>query len=270
MNGKIVNLLKNSNFNKNFYYMSSERQLLEEQSPWWAEHIHRYNVVLDELKNTDAVLDIACGTGFGSDILAGKSAHVIGGDIDPTIIQENKVNWTKENLSFQVLDGTNLPFEDNTFDILVSFETIEHTVHFKEMINEFKRVTKPGGKLFISTPNFYLNSPKGYVTNPFHTQEFTPTEFTELISNYFKEFNIFGQEYIRYKNKTAFTFKIANLIEWINYQKGFRKIPLKLQNAMLQFLINKPQYPLLEDYSLTLDRVIIEKKCITQLAICKK
>lgn len=250
--------------------MSSERQLIEEQSPWWAEHIHRYKVVLDTLKPSDILLDIACGTGFGSHILAEKSAEVIGGDIDHPIIAENNAILKKDNLTFQVLDGTKLPFEDNTFDVLVSFETIEHTIHFKEMLLEFKRVVKPGGKLFISTPNFYLNSPSGIVTNPYHTQEFTPKEFKTLISNIFAKYEVFGQEYIRYKQKSSLSFKLAKLIEHLHYQKGIRKLPLTVQNFPINLLIKKPQYPTIDDYGLTTDELIIETKCVTQLAICEK
>ena len=250
--------------------MSSERQLLEEQSPWWAEHIHRYNEVLKIIKSTDTLLDIACGTGFGSNILAKKAAQVIGGDIDKTTITENNTIYQKENLTFQELDGTKLPFDDNTFDVLVSFETIEHTIHYEEMIKEFKRVVKPTGKLFISTPNFYLNSPSGIVTNPFHTQEFTPDDFIALISTYFQKFEIFGQEYIRYKNKKTINHRIAYTIEQFHYLRGIRKLPLKFQNIAINLLINKPQYPTLEDYTLTKDRSIIAEKCITQIAICEK
>jgi ubiquinone/menaquinone biosynthesis C-methylase UbiE len=250
--------------------MSSERQLLEDQSPWWAEHIHRYTEVLKIIKSTDTILDIACGTGFGSNILAKKAAQVIGGDIDKTTIAENNTIYSKDNLTFQELDGTKLPFDDNTFDVLVSFETIEHTIHYDEMIKEFKRVVKPTGKLFISTPNFYLNSPSGIVTNPFHTQEFTPDEFKELISTYFQKFEIFGQEYIRYKNKKSINYIIAHKIELFHYLRGIRKLPLRLQNIAINLLINKPQYPTLEDYTLTKDSSIIAKKCITQLAICEK
>jgi ubiquinone/menaquinone biosynthesis C-methylase UbiE len=250
--------------------MSSERQLLEEQSPWWAEHIHRYNEVLKIIKSTDTILDIACGTGFGSNILANKAAQVIGGDIDKTTIAENNTIYSKDNLTFQELDGTKLPYDDNTFDVLVSFETIEHTIHYDEMIKEFKRVVKPTGKLFISTPNFYLNSPSGIVTNPFHTQEFTPDDFNALISTYFQKFEIFGQEYIRYKNKKSINHKIAHKIEQFHYLRGIRKLPLKLQNIAINLLINKPQYPTLEDYALTKDLSIIAEKCITQIAICEK
>ena len=53
--------------------MSSERQELNVISPWWGEHIHRYNEVIDQLNGNETILDIACGTGFGSNLLASKT-----------------------------------------------------------------------------------------------------------------------------------------------------------------------------------------------------
>ncbi len=250
--------------------MSSERQLLEEKSPWWAEHIHRYEEVLKHLKNTDKVLDIACGTGFGSNILAKKANIVIGADLDEKAIDENKTIWKNDKLKFEVIDGTQIPYEDEYFDVIVSFETIEHTTSFEKMLDEFKRVVKPGGILFISTPNIYLNSPTGIVTNPFHTQEFTPEEFKELIASRFENYEIYGQEYIRYKNKTNLAYAIAKSFEKFHYQRGIRKIPISIQDIPLRLLIGKTQYPLLEDYQLNPDTQIIKEKCVTQLAICKK
>ena len=71
--------------------MSSERQLLETNNPWWGEHVHRYNVVIPYLEPSDTILDIACGTGFGSDILAKYvKGQVVGGDIAKDAVDEGK------------------------------------------------------------------------------------------------------------------------------------------------------------------------------------
>src|SRR5687767_14487085 len=128
--------------------MSSERQPVESSGRWWGEHIHRYNEALLLINPNDIVLDIACGTGFGTDIIAGKTAgKVTGGDIAPEAIEECRAHWKKPNLEFRVLDGTRLDFPDNYFDKIVSFETIEHTARYREMAAEFARVLKPGGLL---------------------------------------------------------------------------------------------------------------------------
>jgi methylase of polypeptide subunit release factors len=84
--------------------VSSERQLLNTNDPWWGEHVHRYNEVLLSVKDNDIILDLACGTGFGSDILAQHTNNiVIGGDISEEAVRECESNWKRKNLQFKVL-----------------------------------------------------------------------------------------------------------------------------------------------------------------------
>ena len=224
--------------------MSSERQELNVISPWWGEHIHRYNEVIDQLNGNETILDIACGTGFGSNLLASKtigSVTAFAANLSP---DGSPVKITM-NLSFQEMDGTQLKFEDNTFDVVVSFETIEHTSAFHEMISEFKRVTKKGGKIYISTPNKLINSPSGIVTNPFHTQEWYYDEFKELIQNHFENYQLYGQKYVRYKNGG-----IAQKIESILYKRGVRKIPIKIQDRIMNAFGQPTMYPTEFDYEM--------------------
>src|ERR1035437_1433966 len=127
--------------------MSLERQEHNENNPWWGEHIHRYKVALHYINPNSKILDIACGNGFGSYMLSQKTKElVVGGDISAETINYCSKQYTSEkNLQFKVIDGTNMPFEDNHFDYITSFETIEHTSKYKEMIREFYRTLKDGG-----------------------------------------------------------------------------------------------------------------------------
>jgi len=229
--------------------MSSERQELNEISPWWGEHVHRYNEVIKQLKGNENVLDIACGTGFGSNLLASKiDGNIIGGDLSAETIELCKNSWNANNLTFQVMDGTQLKFEDNAFDVVVSFETIEHTTAFNEMITEFKRVTKKGGKLFISTPNKLINSPSGVVTNPYHTQEWYYKEFVELLDAHFEKYQLFGQKYTRYKNGG-----IGEKVENVLYKRGLRKIPITIQDKIMGAFGQPSMYPTDLDYEMVTD-----------------
>lgn len=250
--------------------MSSERLLHANASPWWAEHVHRYKEVLPVLTGTERILDLACGTGYGSALLAERAAEVIGGDvdaeaialIDPALRQNPRVR-------FEVMDGTKLPFDDSSFDVVVSFETIEHTTAFDAMLDEFKRVLKPNGHFFVSTPNRLVQSPDGIVHNPYHTQEFTPDEFRSMLQKRFKTVNIFGQEYIRYTNRTGLRWKAGALLEKIQYCRGVRKMPLVIQNALMHALVGKGQYPEVEDYRMTADPHVLNNSCVTQFACCR-
>jgi methylase of polypeptide subunit release factors len=89
--------------------MASERQEINIVSPWWGEHLHRYEEVIKSLSGNEIILDIACGSGFGAHLLSNHSAgRVFGGDISLGAIKLCDNSWNKENLSFQVMDGTNL------------------------------------------------------------------------------------------------------------------------------------------------------------------
>ena len=164
--------------------MSSERQLDDTNNPWWGEHIHRYEEASGIIgKESRKILDIACGTGFGSNYLASLGHTVVGADISKDAIDECNNKYHSDRLIYKVIDGLNIPYENEYFDVVVSFETIEHTTEFKRMLQEFKRVIKQDGLVIISTPNFIINSPKGIIINPYHTQEWTYRELEQILKN---------------------------------------------------------------------------------------
>ena len=166
--------------------------------------MHRYNEALLYINRDDIVLDIACGTGFGTDIIAGKTrGKVIGGDIAANAIEECRSRWSKGNLEFRVLDGTKLDFPDQFFNKIVSFETIEHTGQYRKMVAEFARVLKPGGELILSTPNREVSSPDGVIVNPFHIQEFTYDELKQILEASFSRVELTGQRYNRYDKRSS-------------------------------------------------------------------
>ncbi len=153
------------------------------------EHLHRYGIVMHFIENK-TVLDIACGEGYGSKLIAGKASTVYGVDIDPVTIKNAKQKYAAPNLSFLEGSADNIPLKASTVDVVVSFETIEHHDKHEEMMNEIKRVLKPGGILIMSSPE-----KKSEVSfNEFHVKELSRTEFIKLINQSFRFSKFYSQK----------------------------------------------------------------------------
>jgi ubiquinone/menaquinone biosynthesis C-methylase UbiE len=157
------------------------------------EHLHRYAMAM-ELAAGRKVLDIACGEGYGANLLAGIAEGVWGVDIDTETVQRAAKKYPAPNLHFSIGAADAIPFTDHTFDLAVSFETIEHHDRHEAMMTELKRVLKPGGVLIISSPDkkFYSDIP-GY-KNPFHVAELYKNEFEALIGKHFRYAQYFSQK----------------------------------------------------------------------------
>ena len=117
----------------------------------YLEHFYRYLFAKEFIKDK-IVLDIASGTGYGSGFLKDNKAKiVIGADIDFEAVSYSRKNF--HNAHYLQSDAIHLPFRNNFFDVVVSFETIEHLREYQKFLYEIKRVLKKTGVLIISSPN---------------------------------------------------------------------------------------------------------------------
>lgn len=156
------------------------------------EHLHRYAIAMELIKDK-SVLDIACGEGYGSHLLALQSATVTGIDIDTETIDAAKIKYKHPHLTFLQGDVENIPITNASFDVAVSFETLEHITAHHKMVAELKRVLKPGGILLISTPDKLNYSDKPGYHNSFHKKELYKAEFDTLLRQYFKNVQLLSQ-----------------------------------------------------------------------------
>ena len=171
------------------------------------EHVIRYRFASAYVKNK-RVLDMACGTGYGSEMLKNAGAlYVRGVDISEEAISFAKQKYSKDGIEFSV--GNAEYFNSGCYDAIVSFETIEHVEDYKKVLRNFYTILDPGGILIISTPNRPVTSPQAKniydkPSNPSHVREFTLPEFTEVLQKTgfnFSEEDIFGQsDFRRFKN----------------------------------------------------------------------
>jgi ubiquinone/menaquinone biosynthesis C-methylase UbiE len=159
------------------------------------EHLHRYAIVNKYIEGK-IVLDIASGEGYGSSIMSKKASFVYGVDIDNVTVQKAKIKYNRENLEFLTGSTSQIPLDDNSIDIVVSFETIEHHIYHDEMLCEIKRVLKPNGILIISTPDKLYYSDERNYNNVFHLKELYKNEFADLVLKNFNKMQLLTQKYI--------------------------------------------------------------------------
>jgi SAM-dependent methyltransferase len=203
----------------------------EESHVTYQENIWRYYFASNFILNK-VVLDVASGAGHGADYMAKKGAKdVFGVDYSDLAIKYSKNHYSKENLHFICSDATSLPFEDKFFDVIVSFETIEHIKNYKKFIKEVSRVLKKNGVLILSTPNKELSPSLIMPKNWYHEHEFYPNELYHLLGKNFFEVQLYSQRNVNpvpYILKNRMIIIISRLIgsRTIYFGKILRKIGL--------------------------------------------
>ncbi|QDV28525.1 putative S-adenosylmethionine-dependent methyltransferase/MSMEI_2290 [Planctopirus ephydatiae] len=167
--------------------------------PWVKfQHLERYRWACRYVKER-VVLDAACGTGYGSQMLLhqGKAALVYGVDLSEAAIKEATSCLADENARWSLGDVTKLDFQNDSIDVYVSFETLEHVPNDVGYVAEAARVVKPDGVFLCSTPNRKLFHPGATLEtkpqNPFHVREYVKEELESLLKNHFGEISWFGQ-----------------------------------------------------------------------------
>lgn len=174
---------------------TGERLETHEMGQGRVEHLHRYGIAMDQCRGKN-VLDIASGEGYGSALLATVAGNVTGVDISAEVVKEANQKYAAKFSNLQYLEGSTdkIPADDRSFDVVVSFETIEHHDQHITMMQEIKRVLKPGGLLIISSPDKLYYSDKPGTVNPFHVKELYKGEFENLLKEYFKSVDLYRQK----------------------------------------------------------------------------
>ena len=173
---------------------TGERFTPECEREIWYEHFHRYALCARWCADM-RTLDAACGEGYGAALLAPTAASVEAVDISEQTIAHARQRYGQlENVRFQVADCTTLPFADNEFDRVVSFETLEHLEAHDQLLSEFRRVLKPDGFLILSSPDKATYSDGQETTNEFHLKELYREELETLIQRHFPASRLLGQK----------------------------------------------------------------------------
>jgi SAM-dependent methyltransferase len=156
------------------------------------EHLHRYFVAREFCKGKD-VLDVASGEGYGTALLGQTAKSSVGVEIDIQSVAHANRSYSRPHVSFIAGDARKIPAQDSSFDIVVSFETLEHIEGQEEFLAEVRRVLRPDGTLIISTPDRDVYSAPGQPVNPFHISKLTRDQFKTLLEQSFQYVSVCAQ-----------------------------------------------------------------------------
>ncbi|HNW39842.1 MAG TPA: class I SAM-dependent methyltransferase [Candidatus Omnitrophota bacterium] len=174
-----------------------ETRIIPEEIPrsFYLQHLKTYSFVKDNVDNK-IVLDVGCGDGYGAAFLAERAKFVQAVDYDSEVVLSAQKKYKKNNLSYSTMDALKLEFQDRKFDIVCSFQVIEHIPEkmIATYLNELKRVLSNKGILYLSTLNLskVMKSSKTYEKNLAHYKEFRLEELRETISGVFQDNIIYG------------------------------------------------------------------------------
>jgi SAM-dependent methyltransferase len=144
---------------------------------WFRRHEAVYAAIATELDDA-VVLEAGCGEGYGAQVLAEQANRVVALDYDAYAIAQ--VGRAYPALVVVRGNLVALPFADDTYDAVVSLQTVEHLWDQDAFVAACRRVLRPGGRLILSTPN-RLTFPPG---NPFHTRELSAAELRDLVARH--------------------------------------------------------------------------------------
>jgi ubiquinone/menaquinone biosynthesis C-methylase UbiE len=173
------------------------------------------------------VLDVACGTGVGTEFLRQAGATKVWGlDLDQEAITFAKAKY--RNCEFAQSDATDLCLPDDSVDVVVSFETLEHLKDQEKFLKESRRVLRSNGIFICSTPNTTIYHLLG--ANPYHVHELTTGEFEKILAAHFGELQLFSQADRVYpifvlKRFVSHTLNQLNLKEAIKRVLGIKAPP---------------------------------------------
>ncbi|MEA2139916.1 MAG: hypothetical protein QOC91_15 [Solirubrobacteraceae bacterium] len=178
--------------------LTGERTLpdVPEENYWFRRHLVVYEWIAARVPGL-RVIDMACGEGYGADVLARSAESVIGVDANPQAYEHARLRYRRANLRFErdLVDTFSAPA-----DAVVFLQTIEHLqdpgatlAHFRTLVADASAGAN-GGTIFVSTPNVLTLAPKGAQRsgNPWHVHEYRAQEFERLCAACFSEVRMYG------------------------------------------------------------------------------
>jgi 2-polyprenyl-3-methyl-5-hydroxy-6-metoxy-1,4-benzoquinol methylase len=177
--------------------LTGERTLpdVPEENYWYRRHLVVYAWIGARVAGK-RVVDMACGEGYGSEVLARSAASVVGVDANSEAHEHARLRYMRQNLRFErdLVETFAEPC-----DVVVFLQTIEHVQNPGEILEHFKAMLAPGGVAYISTPNVLTLAGPGREKsdNPWHVKEYRAEEFRALCKAHFERVELLGLHHAR-------------------------------------------------------------------------
>jgi 2-polyprenyl-3-methyl-5-hydroxy-6-metoxy-1,4-benzoquinol methylase len=172
--------------------LTGERTLpdVPAENYWFRRHLAVYEWVAERCAGLD-VVDMACGEGYGCDVLARRARSVTGVDANPEAYEHARLKYSRPGVRFvrELVERFEQPCE-----IVVFLQTIEHVEDPGAVLDHFRRLLPQGGVAFVSTPNLLTLAPPGAPKsdNPWHVREYRAEEFRRLCAGSFEQVDMYG------------------------------------------------------------------------------
>ncbi|HET8566312.1 MAG TPA: class I SAM-dependent methyltransferase [Solirubrobacterales bacterium] len=198
--------------------LTGERTLpdVPEENYWYRRHLVVYEWIAQRVTGK-RVVDMACGEGYGSNVLAERAASVVGVDANPEAHEHARLRYVRPNLRFErdLVEGFSEPC-----DAVVFLQTIEHVQDAGAILEHFKSMLAPGGVAYVSTPNVLTLAPPGAERsdNPWHVHEYRADEFRALCEAHFPRVELLGLFHARKLRAHELAIKLG----WDRVHKALR------------------------------------------------
>jgi SAM-dependent methyltransferase len=237
--------------------LTGERTLpdVPAENYWYRRHLAVYEWIAERVGDR-RVLDMACGEGYGSATLAVGALEVVGVDANPDAYEHAKLRYQVPNLRF-VRALVERYGEPASFDAVCFLQTIEHVQDPEAVLGHFQRLLRPGGCVYVSSPNLLTLAPRGAEKsdNPWHVKEYRAYEFRRLCESVFDTVELYGL-YHAHKLRAH---EVALSLGWDRVHRSLR--------------ITKPFYDRFtpsiasSDFELRIDRPLY--RALDFLAVCR-
>lgn len=219
--------------------------------PWqdpalYAAHLARYRLAARAAAGK-TVLDVGSGEGYGSATLAQVALSVLGIDYSPVAVEHARRTYPLPNLRFEIGDALELGGElSGRFDVVTCYEVLEHLAEDNRLMAGLARTLRPGGLLYLSTPNALVDrlfeAVGGHSANHYHVNLMSPRSLRELGERHLSDVTVYGQ-HLRGNSLHA----LLKALDFANLRHRVVRSG-RLQRTLAIGLMGQPEAPSAEEF----------------------